>query len=338
MAKFHQQITIREKMGLGITKGTRKGRKDRIKMNLFEALDNNHVEETEEILEEAPEMDVNKVKDKWGRRPLHYAARDGDLAMSKHLVDVRNADVNIMNKFNQSPMFSAAENGHLNICEFLVEKGADLNLRDSDGNTAFMMAALAGCLKVCQFLEGRGADLNVKDHRYGENAFMYAASLGYLKICQFLEEKGVKLDIQNKEGSTALGIAAQFQCLHVCQYLLEKGCIASEMDKDKLDDALQYICSNGYYDLLKRFCFAGAAMPSCQGIVFCHSVQAQQQIAIEHYIAQDSLRQIIILLMSTKLLKGSAKQSSIKILSVDLIHYLFEVLGGLEFSKEELLY
>jgi ankyrin repeat protein len=71
--------------------------------------------------------------------------------------------VNAKNKFNKTPLHIAAQKGHLEICQLLLERGAEINIRDRDLNTALHIAVLRGHLPVVQLLVQQGGDLTAKN-------------------------------------------------------------------------------------------------------------------------------------------------------------------------------
>ncbi|KAG9089245.1 hypothetical protein FRC07_012375 [Ceratobasidium sp. 392] len=59
-----------------------------------------------------------------------------------------------------TPMHAAASYGHLNILEYLIEKGGDVNVTDEEGDTPLYTAE---SLAVAQFLVEHGAEVDVKN-------------------------------------------------------------------------------------------------------------------------------------------------------------------------------
>ena len=56
----------------------------------------------------------------------------------------------------------ASQQGHLDVVQALLAKGADVNAKDNDGATALMLASQNGHLDVVQALLAKGADVNAK--------------------------------------------------------------------------------------------------------------------------------------------------------------------------------
>ncbi len=56
----------------------------------------------------------------------------------------------------------ASQNGHLEVVQALLAKGAEVNARVNDGSTALGVASQNGHLEVVRALLAEGADVNVK--------------------------------------------------------------------------------------------------------------------------------------------------------------------------------
>jgi ankyrin repeat protein len=62
-----------------------------------------------------------------------------------------------------TPLHLAAQNGHLDVVEFLVEQQAEVNAKETDGWTPLYLAAHNGHFDVVKFLVEQQAELNAKD-------------------------------------------------------------------------------------------------------------------------------------------------------------------------------
>ena len=63
---------------------------------------------------------------------IHDAARDKNIEVLKQHLE-SGIDVNLKDKFGDTPLHKAALNGHKVIAELLIEKGADVNIIISSG-------------------------------------------------------------------------------------------------------------------------------------------------------------------------------------------------------------
>ena len=61
-------------------------------------------------------------------------------------------------------LHSAAQNGHLEVTQYLISQGAEVNQGDNDGVTALHSAAQNGHLDTTQYLISQGAEVNQGDN------------------------------------------------------------------------------------------------------------------------------------------------------------------------------
>ena len=93
--------------------------------------------------------------------PMLYFAREGNVKMCGYLVSrgvstTRGTSKGVSKTF--FPMYSAAQNGHLDVCKFLYENGAQNDVRRLYYNyTPFKVAAAYGHTQVIQWLVLHGA-------------------------------------------------------------------------------------------------------------------------------------------------------------------------------------
>jgi len=94
------------------------------------------------------------------------------------------ADVNAARTDNGcTPVFIAAEKGHLEVVRALVSSGADVNsARTTDGATPVFMAAQNGHLEVVRVLVSSGADVNAARTDNGCTPVFIVAEKGHLEV------------------------------------------------------------------------------------------------------------------------------------------------------------
>ncbi|WP_353272248.1 AAA family ATPase [Wolbachia endosymbiont (group B) of Agrotis puta] len=115
---------------------------------------------------------------------LHVAARGGFENVAKVLV-AGGADVNKKDsKREKIPLHLAAENGHVEVVEFFLNKGISVNVMDKEGNTPLHYAADNGSRKTISILIRKNADPWLKNF-YGKTpvniyAFKHPNGSGYL--------------------------------------------------------------------------------------------------------------------------------------------------------------
>ncbi len=89
------------------------------------------------------------------------AARAGDLARVRALVEADSTQMETMNVNNKTPLIYAAQGGHLKVVAYLVGMGADLNARNSANETSLIYAVYFGHADVVAYLLDHGADPNI---------------------------------------------------------------------------------------------------------------------------------------------------------------------------------
>ncbi|HEV2601499.1 MAG TPA: ankyrin repeat domain-containing protein [Candidatus Babeliales bacterium] len=157
------------------------------------------------------------------------------LPIMKELL-AKGADINIQNKDGATPLMLAAQQGKLDIVQFLVDASANKDAQDKKGKTALMLAAYSRQLEVVQFLVAAGVDKDAHDAN-GETALMYALKelrhLSYpdmidarnkqLDLIRFLVTAGVDLAARDQHGRTAFLYAAGSRDLEAVQLLINAG-------------------------------------------------------------------------------------------------------------------
>jgi len=109
------------------------------------------------------------AKDRRGRTPLHYAAREGNLEAVRLLLEHK-ADPNAKDRRGRTPLHYAVKASDEVVAE-LVKAGADVNARDDRGRTPLHWAVAVGKNETA--LLYHGADPNVQDV-YGNTPLHYA--------------------------------------------------------------------------------------------------------------------------------------------------------------------
>jgi len=123
----------------------------------------------------AQHVDVNTA-DGDGSTALHWAAANGDLALTEALLKA-GASVNAATRIGaMTPLFMAARNGNAPVIDALIKAGASAADANGNGTTALMAAAASGSAPAVKLLLDRGADPNAKDVTSGQTALMFAAA------------------------------------------------------------------------------------------------------------------------------------------------------------------
>ena len=147
---------------ISIKGGKRKTRKIKTQRGGYETLldfaENGNLDAMNTELS-SPYSDVD-MTDKWGQTPLYKSSRKGHLAAVKLLLDA-GADVNKSDNGGYTPLHESSYAGHKEVMKALLNKGADVNKRANSGDTALHRAAMQGHADVVKLLLDDGARVNI---------------------------------------------------------------------------------------------------------------------------------------------------------------------------------
>ena len=219
---------------------------------------NNH--NTFQMLITRSEIDVNPMDDYWGRTPLMWAAKWGNEAMTKLLLDKSDIRINISELQEhgfeipssgpkaQSALMLAAARGHEGVVKQLLAKPSiDINFKDRAFDTAIRLAAGSGHAGVVKML------LQREDIDIHFLALTRAAEGGHEDVVKLLlNRKEVDPSKATYKKQTALMLAAKNGHEEVVRLLLprcQNQVLLREDENGKT--AMMLAVANGYDGIVK---------------------------------------------------------------------------------------
>lgn len=186
---------------------------------IFDAIRNGDIFEVERLLEGGNSTLKDKTKGDEDT-PLLRACFCGHIDMVNWLLD-KGSDINETNYYGASVLFQAVAGGKNRMLEYLINKhGRSLQEKSKNLATLLNEAAYYGNISTMEYLVNRNASLN-ETNIYGTDSLSIAASQGQLKAVKWLvEEKNCDVKYKNLELVNVIGHAALGDHSHVLEYLL----------------------------------------------------------------------------------------------------------------------
>eukprot|EP00899_Mesostigma_viride_P017732 jgi/Mesvir1/25960/Mv20950-RA.1 len=164
---------------------------------------------------------------------LHVAAQTGDTRAFERLLALHLAHGDCplaKDAAGRTCMHAAAQGGHVQIIQRLLQEGVEANREDVKKDTPLHVAASHGRLDaISHLLRGKGflGAMNAK----GNTPLHLAASQGHLEVVMQLLRQGADNTAVNREGRTALHVAAKGGHADVVTHLLTlDGCDVNSVD------------------------------------------------------------------------------------------------------------
>lgn len=232
--------------------GAQAGRQDsNTKTVLMEACEIGHLGVVQTLVKHLKAQGLNE-RDWRGLTALYYATQGGHEDVVGLLLS-KGAQANIADYDKRTPLMVASEQGHVDVVRMLVHSlGLQaLEAKDQKGQTALYHAAIQGHEEIVEVLLAKGAQANSSDNQ-GRTPFVEAAKNGHLGVIQTLaQHMGLEgLNEKDRKGQTALFCAARTGHEEVVAFLLSKRAHATDRDLE-VEAALTEATSNGHVGVLR---------------------------------------------------------------------------------------
>lgn len=158
--------------------------------------------------------------------PLMFAARDGNVAKVKELLD-RGQNVNEQNKKDSAtPLIFAASTGRIDTPRLLLNRGADPNLCAWANTCPIWWAVRSGSYETVKLLIEAGANVNKNPEvdSLEHPILQEAVFSGQESIVKLLLDSGIEIDYTNfLTENTALAAAVRVGKANIARMLIERG-------------------------------------------------------------------------------------------------------------------
>ncbi|KAI5454987.1 palmitoyltransferase akr1 [Naganishia albida] len=140
---------------------------------------------------------------------IHQLCQSGNLVALEHIARSGKLDVNARDDSNVTPLHWAAINAHVDVCRWLLGRGAEVDAIGGDLQaTPLQWAARNGHLYVIHLLLKHGADPTLRDAQGFNTLHLVTHSSGVMALLYVLLQPTVSVDEKDTDGHTALMWAA----------------------------------------------------------------------------------------------------------------------------------
>ena len=157
-------------------------------------------------------------------KSIRNAIKLGNISEVKQLIGSDNETLNTMTAFG-TWLHVAAKNGHLEIVQYLIQRGIDIDVKGGTFDaSALNLAAGSGHFEIVKYLIETGAELDVSLAK--RNPLFGAIYGGHKEVVKFLVEKGIDISVrytgENIKDMNAYEYAREFGQTEIAEYLKQK--------------------------------------------------------------------------------------------------------------------
>ena len=169
---------------------------------------------------------MREVRNRYGMTQLFYFCWKGMTSSVKRMLEMKSINVEARGcerEDGETCLMIAANDGHLDICRLLIDKGAHLEAKDINGWTPLILASWEGHIEIVRLLCDRGADVKARNQD-GRRPLHYAARYGHISIVkEFIEVRNAEINARDDDSWTALRYARDNDNADIVSYLVSHG-------------------------------------------------------------------------------------------------------------------
>ncbi|XP_067661803.1 ankyrin repeat domain-containing protein 50-like [Haliotis asinina] len=176
-----------------------------------------HGEVVHVLLSKRPDGSLRYYKH---RNMLKSACREGNIEAVKFIVSQNTVNINSGWRENITPVLIAAKDGHKDVIDLLVSKGAYVSLADNGGDNILHYACRGGNVEMVKYVLSQKM-VNINSRGFQEmSPLMRAALMGHTDVIKLLVSKGADVTQLDGGGDNILHYACRGGNVEVVKYVL----------------------------------------------------------------------------------------------------------------------
>ena len=215
----------------------------RHKLPLFAALEQDHVEIMEFLLEHGANVDARETTGETMLLKVLSQPERHNLVEIVALLLKHGANANARTTSFRRSLHLAEYKGEFKVAQMLLDHKSDVNFQDIDGRTPLHIVLGRqlnnedGALNHARLLFERGAEVNRHD-KQNQTPLLLAMGRHWFKLARILLEKGAEANAQSDNGKTSLHILLECrtinedEALNYARLLFERGADVNRRDND----------------------------------------------------------------------------------------------------------
>ncbi|XP_067678573.1 ankyrin-1-like [Haliotis asinina] len=156
---------------------------------------------------------------------LNSASKTGDIRKVKEILSQGHVDIDCKGRIGRTPVMWAAGEGHKEVVDLLMSRGANLSITDGFGLTILHSACLGGDVDLVKNVISQNMlDINGRVH-CGRTAVMMAAENRHRDVVKLLVDKGADVSVVDETGDNIIHCACRGGDVGVVKYILSKSMV-----------------------------------------------------------------------------------------------------------------
>ena len=198
------------------------------------------------------------------KNALITAAEHGHVEIVEFLLDHK-CSTQHLDSVNMSALHYAAQKGYLPVAKALLDRVATIDIQGSNGLTPLYLASRAPHANMVMLLLQRGADVNGRDS-YQRTALHVAASRGFSNICITLLDNGAQIEARNGNSKTPLQLPVTMEQIEVAEVLFSRSNL--QPTDVNFNSAFSNATEVGNVRLVEAFVDRGATLKGLKGDLY----------------------------------------------------------------------